>query len=144
MDCASKMNRLVSVSRKKARFLENGRVEIKAVIDEDCYKRIKELKSLLSHRNPDLSYGRLFGMWADKGLYQSGLNFEVIILSMRHPRGSGGPAWRQTSMIFPFRHPRGSGGPVIQPENHVPAQAGIKHDWYKKGPALQKLVRGQG
>ena len=45
--------------REKVRFLGKGKVEVKIVIDEKCHKRLEELKSLLSHRNPNLSYGEL-------------------------------------------------------------------------------------
>ena len=58
----------LSVSREQTRFLGNGRVEIKVVVDENCYRNIEELKNLFSHRNPDLSYGKLFGILVNEGL----------------------------------------------------------------------------
>ena len=48
--------------REKVRFLGKGKVEIKVVIDEQCHKELEKLKNLLSHRNPNLSYGELISM----------------------------------------------------------------------------------
>ena len=48
--------------REKVRFLEKGKVEIKVVIDEQCYKELEKLKNLLSHKNPALSYGELISI----------------------------------------------------------------------------------
>ena len=45
--------------REKVRFLGKGKVEVKIVIDEKCHKELEKLKNLLSHRNPNLSYGEL-------------------------------------------------------------------------------------
>ena len=47
------------LKREKVRFLGKGKVEVKIVIDEKCYKELEQLKNLLSHRNPNLSYGEL-------------------------------------------------------------------------------------
>ena len=64
----SEVDPSLSVPREQARFLGNGRVEIKVVIDEDCHKKIEELRNLLSHRNPALSYGGLFTILVEEGL----------------------------------------------------------------------------
>ena len=48
--------------REKVRFLGKDKVEIKMVIDEQCYKELEKLKNLLSHRNPALSYGELISI----------------------------------------------------------------------------------
>ena len=48
--------------REKVRFLGKGKVEIKVIIDEQCYKELEKLKNLLSHRNPALSYGELISI----------------------------------------------------------------------------------
>ena len=58
----------LSVSREKVRFLGKDKVEIKTVIDKDCYRKLEELKNLLSHKNPSLSCGRLLTILVDEGL----------------------------------------------------------------------------
>ena len=50
------------LKREKARFLGKGKVEVKIVIDEQCHKELEKLKNLLSHRNPNLSYGELISI----------------------------------------------------------------------------------
>ena len=47
------------LKREKVRFLGKGKVEVKIVIDEKCHKELEKLKNLLSHKNPNLSYGEL-------------------------------------------------------------------------------------
>ena len=51
--------------REQARLLGNGRVEIKAIVSESCHKKLKELKNLLSHRNPSMEYGGLLEILSD-------------------------------------------------------------------------------
>lgn len=58
----------LSLPQEKTRFLGKGKVEIKIVIDEACYKRLEELKNLLSHRNPTLSYSELLLILSEEGL----------------------------------------------------------------------------
>ena len=43
-------------------------MEIKITIDENCYKKLEELKNLLSHKNPKLSYGELLLILSEEGL----------------------------------------------------------------------------
>ena len=54
--------------RERARLLGNGRVEIKAIVSESCHKKLKELKNLLSHRNPSMEYGGLLEILSDLAL----------------------------------------------------------------------------
>ena len=59
----------LSVSKREhVRFLGKGKVEIKIVIEERHYKELEELKSLLSHRNPALSYGELLSLLSEEAL----------------------------------------------------------------------------
>ena len=57
-----------ALPRDQARFLGNGKVEIKAVVDVGCHKALEDLKFLLSHRNPSMGYGELLGILSDLGL----------------------------------------------------------------------------
>ena len=43
-------------------------MEIKLVIDESCHKKLEELKSLLSHKNPVLSHGELLSILLEEAL----------------------------------------------------------------------------
>ena len=54
--------------REKTRILGNGQVEIKAIVSESCHKKLKELKNLLSHRNPSMGYGGLLEILSDLAL----------------------------------------------------------------------------
>ena len=59
----------VSLPKKeKVRFLGKGKVEVKIVIDEKCHKELEKLKNLLSHKNPNLSYGELISILSKEAL----------------------------------------------------------------------------
>ena len=58
----------LSPVKEEIRFLGKGRVELKIVIDEECHKRLNELKDLLSHKNPNLSYGKLLSILSEEAL----------------------------------------------------------------------------
>ena len=54
--------------REKVRRLADGKWELKAVIDDECERGLKELKRLLSHTNPSMTYGELVGRLVQDGL----------------------------------------------------------------------------
>ena len=54
--------------REKVRRLTDGKWELKAVIDDECERELKELKRLLSHTNPSMTYGELVGRLVREGL----------------------------------------------------------------------------
>ena len=54
--------------REKVRRLADGKWELKAVIDDECERGLKELKRLLSHTNPSMTYGELVGRLVREGL----------------------------------------------------------------------------
>ena len=56
------------LKREKVRFLGKGKVEVKIVIDEQCHKELEKLKNLLSHRNPNLSYGELISILSKEAI----------------------------------------------------------------------------
>ena len=68
MKLLSEVDPSLSVSKEQARFLGNGKVEIKLVIDESGYKKLEELKSLLSHKSPILSHGELLSLLLEEAL----------------------------------------------------------------------------
>ena len=68
MKLLSEQDPSLSTSKEQTRFLRNGKVEIKFVIDESCHKRLEELKSLLSHKNPVLSHRELLSILLEDAL----------------------------------------------------------------------------
>ena len=54
--------------REKVRRLTEGKWELKAVIDAECQRGLEELKRLLSHTNPSMTYGELVGRLVKGGL----------------------------------------------------------------------------
>ena len=67
MKLLSEADPSLSVSKEQTRFLGNGKVEIKLVIDESSHKKLEELKNLLSHKSPVLSHGELLNPDAEVG-----------------------------------------------------------------------------
>ena len=54
--------------KEKVRNINNNKVEIKIILDKDCQQKLEALKKLLSHKNPNMSYGELFSLLAELGL----------------------------------------------------------------------------
>ena len=54
--------------KEKTRFIGSQKVELKVILDEDCFKNLENLKNLLSHKNPRMSYGELINLLAELGL----------------------------------------------------------------------------
>ena len=54
--------------KEKVRNINNNKVEIKVIMDKDCQQKLEDLKKLLSHKNPNMSYGELFSLLAELGL----------------------------------------------------------------------------
>ena len=57
-----------SKKQEKIRFVKNNKIELKVTLDESCYQKLEELKYLLSHKNPSMSYRKLIEILADLGL----------------------------------------------------------------------------
>ena len=68
MKLLSEVDPSLSVPKEQARFLGKGKVEIKVIVEESCHKKLEELKSLLSHKNPSLSYGELLMILSEEAL----------------------------------------------------------------------------
>ena len=54
--------------KEKVRNINNNKVEIKVVMDKSSQQNLEDLKKLLSHKNPNMSYGELFALLAELGL----------------------------------------------------------------------------
>ena len=57
--------------KEKARFIGNQKVELKVILDEDCFKNLETLKNLLSHKNPRMSYRELISLLAELACHES-------------------------------------------------------------------------
>ena len=53
---------------ERLRALENGRWELKAVIDAECQRGLQQLRELLSHVDPHLTLGQLVGRLVREGV----------------------------------------------------------------------------
>ena len=54
--------------KDKVRYLNTDQIEIKLTVNKNSYENLEILKSLLSHKNPNMSYGRLFQTLSELGL----------------------------------------------------------------------------
>ena len=64
----SQISPYLSNKREKIKFIDQGRVEMKIILEEKDYKNLEKLKSLLSHKNPKLKYGKLLQLLIEAGL----------------------------------------------------------------------------
>ena len=58
----------VCSEKEKVRDINNDKVEVKIIMDKNCQKKLENLKKLLSHKNPSMSYGELFSLLAELSL----------------------------------------------------------------------------
>ena len=54
--------------KERVRHINNDKVEIKVILDKNSQQKLEDLKKLLSHKNPNMSYGELFSLLAELGL----------------------------------------------------------------------------
>ena len=54
--------------KEKVRYLDKNQVEIKFTLDKGSYESVEQLKNLLSHKDPNISYGELFNILVKLGL----------------------------------------------------------------------------
>ena len=57
-----------NVTKEKVRDVKNDKVEIKVILDKKSQAKLEALKKLLSHKNPNMSYGELISVLAEVGL----------------------------------------------------------------------------
>ena len=93
MKLLSEADPSLSVSKEKARFLGNGKVEIKLVIDESSHKKLEELKSLLSHKNPVLSHGELLSILLEEALEKHDPRRKKIRNTMKQEKVTSAQKW---------------------------------------------------
>ena len=54
--------------RERVKDISNDRIEIKVILDRESQEKLESLKKLLSHKNPNMSYGELISLLAEMGL----------------------------------------------------------------------------
>ena len=57
-----------NATKEKVRDVKNDKVEIKLILDKKSQAKLEMLKKLLSHKNPNMSYGELISVLAEVGL----------------------------------------------------------------------------
>ena len=57
-----------NATKEKVRDVKNDKVEIKVILDKKSQAKLELLKKLLSHKNPNMSYGELISVLAEVGL----------------------------------------------------------------------------
>ena len=58
----------VNNTKEKVRDIKNDKVEMKVILDKKSQAKLEMLKKLLSHKNPNMSYGELISVLAEVGL----------------------------------------------------------------------------
>ena len=58
----------VNNKKEKVRDVKNDKVEIKVILDKKSQQKLEVLKKLLSHKNPNMSYGELISLLAEMSL----------------------------------------------------------------------------
>ena len=81
----------VSNEREKVRDITNNRVEIKVILNKESQQKLEALKKLLSHKNPNMSYGELISLLAEMGLNKYDPKRKINKKNCSHSRGSGNP-----------------------------------------------------
>ena len=59
---------LICSEREKVREINKDKVEIKVILNKESQEKLEALKKLLSHKNPNMSYGELISLLAEMGL----------------------------------------------------------------------------
>ena len=55
-------------TKEKIRNIKSGKVEMKVILDKELQQKLEVLKKLLSHKNPNMSYGELISVLVEVGL----------------------------------------------------------------------------
>ena len=113
MKLLSEADPSLSVSKEKARFLGNGKVEIKLVIDEKDHKKLEELKSLLSHKSPVLSHGELLSILLEEALKKHDLRRKKIRKNTQKEKVTSPQKWESKGIDNKQGHKNKSRQPLV-------------------------------
>ena len=76
---------LICNERERVRDISNGRVEIKVILNKESQEKLETLKKLLSHKNPNMSYGELISLLAELGLDRYDQKRKINKKSLKSP-----------------------------------------------------------
>ena len=82
---------LICNEREKVRDITNDRIEIKVILDKESQQKLEDLKKLLSHKNPNMSYGELISLLAEMGLNKYDPKRKINKKNFRQSRVRGNP-----------------------------------------------------
>ena len=82
---------LICNEREKVRDITNDRIEIKVILDKESQQKLESLKKLLSHKNPNMSYGELISLLAEMGLNKYDPKRKINKKNFSHSRVRGNP-----------------------------------------------------
>ena len=74
-----------NATKEKVRNIKNDKVEMKVILDKKSQQKLEVLKNLLSHKNPNMSYGELISVLADMGLNKYDPKRKVKKQSLKPP-----------------------------------------------------------
>ena len=76
---------LICNERERVRDVNNDKVEIKVILNKESQQKLESLKKLLSHKNPNMSYGELISLLAEMGLNKYDPKRKVKKQSLKTP-----------------------------------------------------------
>ena len=143
MKLLSEADPSLSVSKEQSRFLGNGKVEIKLVIDEKDHKKLEELKSLLSHKSPVLSHGELLSILLEEALEKHDPRRKKIRKITQKEKVTSTKKWESKSINNKQNHKNKVGLPIVTSGQKLRAQQMSKlaatspQKWEYRGKAKQ-------
>ena len=122
MKLLSEVDPSLSVSKEQTRFLGNGKVEIKLVIDESGHKKLEELKSLLSHKNPMLSHEELLSILLEEALEKRDPGRKKVRKTMKQETVTSPQKWESKGIDNKQSHKNKAGQPIVTSSQKLRAQ----------------------
>ena len=122
MKLLSEVDPSLSVSKEQTRFLGNGKVEIKLVIDESGHKKLEELKSLLSHKSPILSHGELLSILLEEALEKYDPGRKKVRKTTQKEKVTSPKKWESKGIDNKQGHKNKAGQPIVTSSQKLGAQ----------------------
>ena len=97
-------------------------MEIKLVIDEKDHKKLEELKSLLSHKNPILSHGELLSILLEEALEKHDPRKKKIRKNMKQEKVTSPQKWESKGIDNKQGHKNKARQPLVTSPQKLRAQ----------------------
>ena len=148
MKLLSEVDPSLSVSKEQTRFLGNGKVEIKLVIDENCHKKLEELKSLLSHKNPMLSHEELLSILLEEALEKHDPRRKKVRKTMKQETVTSPQKWESKGIDNKQSYKNKAGQPIVtssqklraQQVNRLEATSSQKWEYRSKAKKINRVI----